>query len=75
MVGEKAQYRLEVLQFGKSGLAPTLEALKLKRRTLYPLAKAAQNLGQDLAQNEKAKAPRRRRKWPWPKEVHEEISG
>ena len=35
MVGEKAQYRFEVLQFGKSGLAPTLEALKLKQRTLY----------------------------------------
>jgi hypothetical protein len=36
MVSDKAQYRYEVLRFWeKYGLAPTLEAFKVKRRTLY----------------------------------------
>jgi len=75
MVSEKAQYRYGVLRFWeKYGLAPTLEAFKIKRRTVYHWRAQLRTGGEDLeALNEKSKAPLRRRKRLWPKEIHEEI--
>src|SRR5262245_47203851 len=75
MVSEKAQYRHRVLQFWeKYGLDPTLEAFKVKRRTLYhwrsQLRKGCDN---PEALNEKSRVPRKRRKRLWPKEIVDEI--
>jgi hypothetical protein len=68
-------YRYEVLRFWeKYGLAPTLEAFKVKRRTLYHWRHQLRMDGGDLeALNEKSRAPRLKRKRLWPKEVIEEI--
>jgi transposase InsO family protein len=75
MVSDKAQYRYEVLRFWERyGLAPTLEAFKVKRRTLYHWRGQLRIDGGDLeALNEKSRAPRLKRKRLWPKEVTEEI--
>jgi hypothetical protein len=75
MVSDKAQYRYEVLRFWeKYGLAPTLEAFKLKRRTLYYWRGQVRIDGGDLeALNEKSRAPGLKRKRLGPKEVTEEI--
>ena len=75
MVSDKAQYRYEVLRFWeKYGLAPTLEAFKVKRRTLYHWRRQLRMEGGDLeALNEKSRAPCLKRKRLWPKEVTEEI--
>jgi hypothetical protein len=75
MVSEKAQYRYGVLRFWeKYGLAPTLAAFEIKRRTVYHWRAQLRTGGEDLeALNEKSKAPLRRRKRLWPKEVTEEI--
>ena len=75
MVSDKAQYRYEVLRFWeKYGLAPTLEAFKVKRRTLYHWRRQLRIDGGDQeALNEKSRAPRLKRKRLWPKEVTEEI--
>ena len=75
MVSDKAQYRYQVLRFWERyGLAPTLEAFKVKRRTLYHWRRQLRMEGGDLeALNEKSRAPRLKRKRLWPKEVTEEI--
>jgi hypothetical protein len=59
MVSDKAQYRYGVLRFWeKYGLAPTLEAFKIKRRTLYHWRRQLRMEGWDLeALNEKSRAP------------------
>jgi transposase-like protein len=63
------------LRFGrKYGLAPTLEAFKVKRPTLYHWRRQLRVGSEDLeALNEKSKTLRLRRKRLWPKEVTEEI--
>ena len=75
MVSDKAQYRYRALGFWeKYGLEATLEAFKVKRRTLYhwrkKLSKGAEN---PEALNDQSKAPRKRRQRLWPKEISEEI--
>ena len=75
MVSEKAQYRYGVLRFWeKYGLDATIEAFKIKRRTLYHWQRQLRTAGEDPeALNEKSRAPRIRRKRLWPKEILEEI--
>ena len=75
MVSDKARYRYEVLRFWeKYGLAPTLEAFKVKRRTLYHWRRQLRMADGDLeALNEQSRVPRLKRKRLWPKEVIEEI--
>ena len=75
MVSEKAQYRYGVLRFWeKYGLDPTMEAFKVKRRTLYHWRMKLREGGENPeALNERSRAPRKRRKRLWPKEVLEEI--
>ena len=75
MVSERAQYRYRALLFWeKYGLAPTLEAFKVKRRTLYHWREQFRDGNEDLeALNEKSRAPRHRRQRLWPKEILREI--
>jgi hypothetical protein len=75
MVSEKAQHRYRTLQFWeKYGLEPTIEAFKVKRRTLYYWRSRLREGNESIeALNEKSTAPRKRRKRLWPKEVYEEI--
>ena len=75
MVSEKAQYRYRVLKFWeKYGLDPTIEAFKVKRRTLYHWRTKLLAGGEHPeALNEQSRAPRLRRKRLWPQEVLEEI--
>ena len=75
MVSEKAQYRYRALGFWeKYGLEATMEAFKVKRRTLYHWRKQFREGGESPeALNDKSKAPRTRRKRRWPKEVLAEI--
>ena len=77
MVSDKAQYWYRVLQFwDKYGLQATIEAFKIKRRTLYHWrAQLRDGADNPEALNEKSRAPRLRRKRLWPKEVMEEIRG
>src|SRR4029453_1103299 len=75
MVSDKARYRYEGLRFWeKYGLAPTLEAFTVKRRTLYHWRRQLRMQGGDLeAHNQKPRAPGLKRKRLWPKEVTAEI--
>src|ERR1041384_124040 len=75
MVSEKAQYRYGVLRFWeKYGTEAAIEAFKVKRRTLYHWRSQLRKEGGDPeALNEKSRAPRKRRKRLWPKEIVEEI--
>jgi hypothetical protein len=75
MVSEKAQHRYRTLQFWeKYGLEATIEAFKVKRRTLYNWRKQLREGNEDIGSlNEKSRAPRKRRKRLWPKEIYEEI--
>ena len=75
MVSQKAQYRYRVLRFWeKHGLEPTMEAFEVKRRTLYHWRNKLRRGGGNLeALNENSRAPRKRRKRLWPKELIEEI--
>ena len=75
MVSEKAQYRYRVLWFWeKYGLEATIEAFRIKRRTLYHWRMKLREGGEDPeALNDKSKAPRTKRKRLWPKEILEEI--
>ena len=75
MVSDKARYRYRVLRFWeKHGLEPTMEAFEIKRRTLYHWRKKLNDANCDLESlNERSRAPRKRRKRLWPKEVVEEI--
>jgi hypothetical protein len=75
MVSERAQYRHRVLLFWeKHGLKPTMEAFEVRRRTLYYWCSQLRAGGGDPeALNEKGRAPRKRRRRLWPKEVIEEI--
>ena len=75
MVSEKAQDRYRALQFWERyGLEATIEAFKVKRRTLYNWRKQLREGNEDIESlNEKSRAPRKRRKRLWAKEVYEEI--
>ncbi len=75
MLSEKAQYRHRVLRFWeKYGREATMEAFKVKRRTLYQWRKQlTEGGGNPEALNEKSRAPRVRRKRLWSKEIGEEI--
>ena len=75
MVSEKAQYRYRVLLFWeKYGLNPTMEAFRIKRRTLYHWRmRLRKGGGHPEALNEQSRAPRSRRKRRWSREVIEEI--
>jgi hypothetical protein len=75
LVSEKAQDRYRALQFWeKYGLEPTIEAFKVKRRTLYYWRSRLREGNESVESlNEKSTAPRKRRKRLWPKEVYEEI--
>jgi len=75
MVSEKAQQRYRALLFwGKYGLEATMEAFKVKRRTLYHWRKQLRDGQEDVESlNEQSRAPRKRRKRLWPKEILEEI--
>ena len=75
MVSDKAQQRYRALQFWKKyGLPATMEAFKVKRRTLYHWKnKLTQGGGDPQALNDQSTAPRKRRKRLWPKEIIEEI--
>lgn len=75
MVSEKAQYRYRVRRFWeKYGLEATMEAFKVKRRTLYHWrSRLREGANNPEALNEKSRAPRKRRKRLWPKEILEEI--
>ena len=51
-----------------------MEAFKVKRRTLYNWRKQLSEGNEDIESlNEKSRAPRKRRKRLWPKEILEEI--
>jgi len=76
MVSDKAQYRYRALLFWeKYGLAATLEAFEVKRRTLYQWRKQFNDGKEEIGcLNERSRAPRKRRKRLWPREVLQEIS-
>src|SRR5262245_19538245 len=75
MVSEKAQERYRALRFWERyGLQPTIEAFKVKRRTLYHWRKKLRKGGENPeALNDRSTAPGKRRKRLWPQEVIEEI--
>lgn len=75
MVGDKAQYQYRAVRFWeKYGLEATMEAFKIKRRTLYHWrSQLTDGGGNPEALNDQSRAPRKRRKRLWPKEVIEEI--
>ena len=77
MVSEKAQQRYRTLEFWeKYGLEATIEAFKVKRRTLYYWRSQLREGNESIESlNEKSRAPRKRRKRLWPKEIYEEIRG
>ena len=64
MVSDKAQQRYRALLFWeKYGLEATMEAFKVKRRTLYNWRKQLSEGNEDIESlNEKSRAPRQRRK-------------
>ena len=75
MVSDKAQDRYRALQFWeKYGLEATLEAFKIKQRTLYHWRNNLQKGGENPESlNDQSTAPRKRRTRLWPREVIEEI--
>ena len=75
MVSDTAQARYRALLFwDKYGLEATMEAFKVKRRTLYHWRKQLRDRNQEIESlNEKSRAPRKRRKRLWPKEIFDEI--
>jgi hypothetical protein len=72
MVSDKAQDRYWALQFwNKYGLEATMEAFKIKRRTLYHWRNELQKGGENPESlNDQSTAPRKRRKRLWPREGH-----
>lgn len=75
MGSNKAEYKLKILQFWeKHGLAATLDAFPVKRRTLF-LWKKAYKAGNCLpaALAEKSKRPHRIRQRKWPQAIMDEI--
>lgn len=75
MLSEKAQEKARILIFWeKYGLAATMEAFKVKRRTLYLWKKQLkEGAGKLESLNERSKAPHHRRKRAWPALVVAEI--
>jgi len=71
MVSDKAQDRYRALQFWeKYGLEATLEAFKIKQRTLYHWRNNLQKGGENPESlNDQSTAPRKRRTRLWPREV------
>jgi len=75
MVTDKAKYKARVLAFwAKHGLEATVEAFKVKERTLY-LWKAQQKQGSGSLEslNEKSRRPKTIRAREWPQAVKDEI--
>lgn len=75
MITKKALHKARVLVFwDKYGLAATIEAFKVKRRTLFNWKKQFKTGNfKPEALNEKSKTPRTKRKRLWPAEVIAEI--
>jgi len=75
MVSDKAQLRYRALQFWENyGLEATLEAFKIKRRTLYHWRGHYRKSGGNPASlNDQSRAPRKRPKRLWPKDILAEI--
>jgi len=75
MITQKALHKARVLAFWqKYGLDATLEAFKVKRRTLFNWKKQFKTGGsKPEALNEKSKTPRTKRKRLWPTAVMAEI--
>ena len=75
MVSERAQYRYRAVGFWERyGLEATMEAFGIKRRTLYDWRdELRKGSGNREALNEKSRAPGKRRKRLWPRELIEEI--
>ena len=76
MITVKARKRLKILVFWKKyGLEATLEAFKVKERTLYLWqAKLKQSGGKIESLNDQSKAPVNVRKRQWPLEIINEIT-
>jgi hypothetical protein len=72
---DKAKKKFEVLVFWeKHGLAATMDAFKLKRRTLFLWKKQLRDgHGKPNALEERSKAPQNKRLRVWPLEMLEEI--
>ena len=75
MVTEHAQDKARILTFWHThGLTATVEAFRVKRRTLYRWqALLKQGGGQLEALNERSRSPRHTRKRLWPEDVIKEI--
>ena len=77
MVSESAQRRHRALLFWeKYGSEATMEAFKVKRRTLYYWRKKLTDGNEEIESlNEKSRAPRKGRKRLWPKEIVGGLAG
>lgn len=75
MITEKAKHKARVLaHWQKHGLASTLDAFGVKRRTLFEWKQQFKKGGQKAeALNEKSRTPKTIRKRSWPPEVLNEI--
>ncbi|PIY96698.1 MAG: hypothetical protein COY66_03445 [Candidatus Kerfeldbacteria bacterium CG_4_10_14_0_8_um_filter_42_10] len=75
MITKKALHKVRILAFWeKYGLDATLDAFKVKRRTLYDWkSKLEQGDGKPEALNDKSRTPLKKRKRIWPEEVIAEI--
>ena len=75
MITEKAKYKARVLAFWqKYGLQATIEAFKVKERTLYLWqAQLKSNNGKLESLNEQSKRPKQVRQRQWPDEVINKI--
>ncbi len=75
MLSEKGKHKGRGLSFwARHGLEATGEAFGIKRRTLYDWkAQLMKGRGKPEALNERSKAPHRRRRRLWPKEVTQGI--
>lgn len=75
MITEKALHKARVLAFWeKYGLEATIEAFKLKRRTLFYWKRQFKQGSKKIESlNEKSRAPRNKRRRIWPEEIVKEI--
>lgn len=75
MVTEKAKHKARVLAFwDKHGIQATIDAFKVKKRTLYHWKKQRKEGGGKLeVLNDKSKRPKRIRTRDWPQEIKDKI--
>lgn len=75
MITEKAKERVRILIFWETyGLKATLAAFKVKRRTLFNWKKQFSEGGKHPESlNEKARAPRKKRKRLWDERIIQEL--